>query len=298
VKFDLGEELRRAWQITWTHKALWLFGMLPLLPVLFALPLLGYVFLSEDMTKELPRLLSNPAFFPALFILVLFAWTLSLVLQVFSTSATTSGLLRIEGGSQPTLRELIRGGRTFFWRILGVTLLGSLGTMALLGLLSGCLSLVGFATLGLGAVLGQLVTLPATAFIYVVLEQAQVASVAEGLRPVAAIQQAWDLVQEYIPAFALLALVLYFGMSIFSSVVMAPALLPLLLAVLGRFSGELASPRLVSTALLCFAVFLPLSLVLQAGARIFVESVFVGAYLRFRRSLNLQSLPEVGEAPS
>jgi hypothetical protein len=79
---------------------------------------------------------------------------------------------------------------------------------------------------------------------------------------------------------------------------MAPAMLPLLLAVLGRFSGELASPRLVSTALLCFAGFLPVSLVLQAGARVFVKSVFVSAYLRFRRSLNLQSLPEVGEAPS
>lgn len=298
MKFNFGEALRRAWQITWSRKSLWLFGVLPVLPALFYLPVIGYVFLSEDVTKKLPRLLSNPAFFPAVFLIAIFTWMLSLVLQVFSTSATTFGILRIEGGSQPSLRELFRGGRAFFWRILGVTLLGSLGTMVLLALFSGCLALIGFATLGLGAVLGQLVTLPVSLLIYAVLEQAQAAIVADGLRPTQAIQHAWDLVQEYIQVFVLLALMLYFGLSVVNSIALAPVLLPLLLAVLGRFSGELASPRIVSTALLCFVAFLPVYLVVQAGARVFARAVFVGAYLRLRRSLNMPSLPGIGEAPS
>jgi hypothetical protein len=298
VKFDPGEALRRAWRITRSHRALWLFGALPAFPTLFALPVTGYVFLSEEVTKELPRLLSNPAFFPVVFLIVIFTWLLSLGLQVLSTSATTFGILRIEGGSQPSLGELFRGGRAFFWRILGVTLLGSLGTIVLLALFSGCLALIGFATLGLGALLGQVLTLPVSLLIYAVLEQAQAAVVAGGLRPMEAVSHAWDVVQENIQMFVLLALVIYFGLSLVKNLALAPVLLPLLLAVLGRFSGELASPRIVSAALLCFAIFLPLYLVVQAAARVFAKAVFVGAYLRLRRSLNMQSLPRIGEAPS
>jgi hypothetical protein len=77
---------------------------------------------------------------------------------------------------------------------------------------------------------------------------------------------------------------------------MAPVMLPMLLAVLGRFSGEFVNPALVPAALLCFVATLPIYLVLQAGAMVYIKSAFVVTYLRLRRSPVLQLLPEIGEA--
>jgi hypothetical protein len=296
VNLDVGEVLRRAWQITWQHRALWIFGALPRIPALFVLPAVGYVFLSADSTSEITSLLNDPLFLLKLLIVMLLMAGISFFLQVFSTAATTSGIVRIEAGSQPAFDELFRGGQTFFGRILGAMLLGSLGTIVLLAVFSACLSLVGFVTFGLGAVLGQLVFLPVTLLIHALLEQAQAAIVADGLRPTGAFPRAWKLVREHLNLFAVLALVLYFGLSVFGSLAMAPVMLPVLLAVLGRFSGELVSPTWIPAALLCFVAILPMYLAFQAGALVYMKSAFVVTYLRLTRSPVLQPLPEIGEA--
>lgn len=299
MNFDFGDVLRHAWQITWKHKVLWIFSALPTVLVIFYLPFLFYLFLSNDFPNNIPTFLSNPTFLSISFVVVVFTATLSFVLQVFSRSAMAFGILRIEEGeTQPTFAEISQGGRTFFWRILGAMLLLSLGMMALFTAFSACLSVIGLVTFGIGSLLGQLLFLPATLLFYALTEQTQAASVVDALNPTEAIEHAWALVTKNIGIFALVAVVLYFGFSIVSSLMMVPVMASLFIVVLNRFYVAFSDPAILWIAMLCFVVFLPVYLIFQAGAVLYMKSVFMVTYLRLTRSLKLQPLPETAQATS
>lgn len=303
MEFDVRAVLRHAWQVTWKHKGLWIISALPLAPILVYLPVLIYVLLSDDVMNELPNLLNNPTLILVSFIVLIVTIAVTGLLQVFSRSATTFGILQLEaGGAAPSFAELIKGGRTFFWRTLVTLLLASLGLAAASAVFSACLSLIGFATFGLGSLLGQVVVLPVTLLIYAIMEQAQVAIVADDAQPVDALRGAWELVQENLNSFVIIAILLHVCLSIVSGLAMLPVVAPLFLALLSRFSGEvsngLGNPSLLRVAVWSFAFFLPVSFILQAVAVLYRKSVHVIAYLRLRRSPKLQPLPVNQEATS
>src|SRR5215208_3051731 len=197
VNFNFGEVLSHAWQITWKHKALWIFSALPMVPFIFYFPFVFYFFLSNDFPNNIPNLLSNPASIAMLFFIVVITVAISLVLQVFSRSATAFGIIRIEEQKvQPTFGEISKGGRTFFGRILGAMLLVSMGMMVVFAAFSACLSLVGFVTFGIGSLIGQLLLLPLPLLFYALTEQTQTAVVADRMSPTDAIIHAWELITE------------------------------------------------------------------------------------------------------
>jgi hypothetical protein len=291
VHFDVRDVLRHAWQVTWQHRALWVVSALPLAPALVYLPVLAYAFLSDDVMNEIPRFLNNPTFILLLLIVVLVTIVVSLFLQVFSKSATAFGVVQLESGrSALSFAEMIRGGQTFFWRILVTLLFASLGMAILSAIFSACLAAVGFVTFGLGSLLGQVLFLPVTLLVYAVVEQAQVAIVADNAQPMDALRGAWELVEENINSFVYLAVLLYIGVSIASGIATFPVVASLLLAVLSRFVGEFSDPAVLQVAVLCFALFLPVSVLVQAVAVLYRKSAHVIAYLRLRRSPKLQPL--------
>lgn len=299
MTFDFGEVLQHAWQITWKHKVLWLFSALPMVLVVFYLSPVFYLLLSNDFRDGVPDFLNNPASLGLFFIILIVTALLSFVLQVFSRSATTFGILQIEAGkSRPTFGDISNGGRRFFWRILGATLLVSLVALVFFAAFSACVSAIGFVTFGIGSLIGQILFLPATLFIYAITEQSQAAVVADALSPTDAVVRAWDLVTENIGIFALVTIVLYFGLSVFSSIVLLPVIAPLLLFVFNRVSDEFSNPTLLRVAVLCVTAFMPVYLILQAGAMLYVKSAFMVIYLRLTRSLKLQHLPGTAEAAS
>ena len=299
MNFNFGEVLRRAWQITWKHKALWVFGALPMVLFLFYVPLFLYYFLTSNFTETIPDLLSNPGFVAIVFIVIILTVVISLVLQVFSRSATTFGIVQIEAGNdRSSFGELFNGGRIFFWRILGGMLLVNIVLMVFFAVFSACLSLVGFATLGIGSLIGQLLFLPARWLGYAVMEQTQVAIVAEAIRPTDAILRASELVKQNIEIFALVTIVLYFGLSIVGSIVLLPVAAPLFLAVLGKISSEFSNPSVLWVAMSCFIVMMPAYLLVQAVVFVYIKSIHIITYLRLTRSPNLQPLPGSLEAAS
>ena len=301
MEFDVRAVLRHAWQVTWKHKALWIISALPLAPVLVYLPGLVYALLSDDIMNELPSLLNDPTFILVSFIVLIVTIVVSWFLQVFSRSAITFGIVQLEAGrAAPSFSELFKGGGIFFWRTLVTLLLASLGMAVVSAVFSACLSLIGFATLGLGSLLGQVIILPVTLLIYATMEQAQVAIVADDAQPVDALRVAWELVQENLNSFVVIAILLHVGVSIASGLAMLPVVAPLFLAVLSRFSGEvpngLGDPSLLRIAVWSFAFFLPVSFILQAVAVLYRKSAYVIAYLRLRRRPKLQPLPVNREA--
>lgn len=292
MNFDLGEVLTRAWQITWKHRVLWVFAMLPMLPFVLFLPLILYFFLSPDFQSRAPVFFEDPNLIILFFGGTLFLAAISFVLQIFSNSATTAGIFQVEAGKgRVSFPEIAQGGRAYFWRMLGAILLVSIGMMAFFAVFSACLSLIGLVTFGIGSMLGQLLFLPAAMAAYALLEQTQAAVVVDSLNPVDAITRAWELMQENITSYALITVILYFGLTIFSSIASVPLMAPLLLAVFNRFSGELSNSPMLWIGVLCFAAFVPVYFVLQAAALLFTKSAFMITYLRLTRSSKLQPLP-------
>ena len=299
MDFNFGEVLSRAWQITWRHKTLWGFSLLPMIPVIIYIPLLLYFLVSTDFTKGLPDFLKNPGLIFLFFAVMMIMIGISLVLRVFSKSATTSGILQVEEGKDRlTSAEILQGGQRHFWRILGVTILIAIGMLMFFAAFSACLSVVGFVTFGIGSLIGQILFLPATLFFYAVTEQSQAAVVADGMSPADAILYAWKLVNENLATFAVLALVLYVGLTLIGSIAMLPVLLPIFLIVLNKFTTEFSNPALPWIAMSCFVVFMPVYLLLQAGTMLYTKSAFMITYLRLTRNLKLQPLPRTVEATS
>ena len=299
MSIDVRDALRHAWRDTWEHRALWIVSALPLVPFVFYLPLLVYVFLSDDFMSELPSLLNNPTFLVLLFIILAATAAVSFVLQVFSRAAATFGILQLETGNRtPTFASLWRGGRHFFWRVLGTMLLAGVGISIVSMIVSAFVSLIGAATLGIGSVIGQVVVLPITLLLYAVSEQAQVAVVAEARSPMSAILRAWELVQEHIESFAALTIIVYVVLSVAGGLATLPVVAPLFLAVLSRFSGEFSDPSLLSIAMWSFVIFLPVYLLFQGVTSLYRRAVHVIIYLRVTRSPKWQPFPRIGEASS
>lgn len=292
MDFDAGEVLSRAWQITWRHKALWIFAALPVILVLLVLPFLLYLFLSSDLARNVSHFFANPNLILAFFVGILVMAAISLVLRVFSNSAIAFGVIQAEEGpDRLTTSEIAEGARKYFWRILGVMLLAAVGMMAVFTVLSACLSLVGLVTFGIGSAIGQIFLLPITLLFSVLVEQVQAEVVADQQIPAEAISHAWELMKEYIGKYAFLAFILYFGLAILGAIAVLPVLLTVLLSVLSRFTQEFSNPSVTWIAMSCFAIFLPVYLLLQAGAMLYMKSVYMVTYLRLTRSAKWQPLP-------
>jgi len=301
MNFNFGETLYGAWQITWKYRELWLFSLLSTIPVVFYLPLIFYFFLSTNFTKGIPDFFAHLdlGLILLFFVLILVMVIISLVLRVFSNSATAFGIFQVaQGKAHLTFDDITRGGQTYFWRILGVVALTAIGVWIFFTFFSMFLSVIGLITFGIGSLIGQILFFPARLFFYAVTEQSQAAVVADRMSPMDAILHAWKLVNENLGIFAGVTLILYVGLSLISGLAMIPVMLPILLVVLSRFTNEFSNPSFIGIAVLCFVVFLPIYLFVQTSALLYTRSAFILTYLRLTRSSKLQPLPETLEATS
>jgi hypothetical protein len=110
---DYGYILRRAWQILWQHKILWLFGFLASLGGRFRFDLR-----MEDLPPEAQRriaeFVSSPRFVPVAvgFVLLMLLIGLALaLLNALGRAALVDQVNRVEDGGLPTVRTGWEVGR-------------------------------------------------------------------------------------------------------------------------------------------------------------------------------------------
>ena len=121
MTFDFGEVLTRAWQITWEHKVLWLFGllisMISSLFILIGLAPVASIFMSEGF----PVWLDNPIYIFGFFGIILLLMVLSFVVGTITQAAIAVGVLRAsQNDEKMAFGEIFRASITFFWRFLGI----------------------------------------------------------------------------------------------------------------------------------------------------------------------------------
>ncbi|HLA07294.1 MAG TPA: hypothetical protein VJ022_07620 [Anaerolineales bacterium] len=293
--------MSRALQITWKHKVLWLFSALPGLVgfLVFPIMIVPIFFLGMDSRGNLV-LFENPIFIILFVGFNVLVSVVSFLLYTLSTASVTLGIFRVEGDAETLhFRDLMKDGMNYFLRILGVGLLIGVGISAIFLAFFWCLTLFGMVTMGIGFICAQpliILMYPVMMILYALIEQSHAAVVVDDLGVTQAISRSWGLIKENFWRILLLTLVIYFGVSILSSIVLVPFMLPFFFIPFLIEGAQLESNmQLAGLILGAFGLILLAVLAFVQGVTItFMKSTYVLLYLRLTRPSDV--LPEIQEA--
>jgi hypothetical protein len=309
---DFGYVLKRAWEIIWKFKVLWIFGILASCGQASRLSggNSGYRFSSQDsnVTSQIERFFAqlNPAIITLLIVLAIIVVLALIVITVLLGTVGRVGLIRgtvkaEQGAERLTFGELWREGLVYFWRVFGLNLL--IGVIIFLAVV--VLSIIGvvltIGTLGIFALcLLPLICLivPVMWAVSVIVEQANVALVVENLSITEAIKRGWQVVLDNIGNMIVMSLILILGVSLIGGAIIGlPFLIVVAPAAAGWVSGTSEAIRngLIASGLL-FIVYLPVLLLLSGILRAYTSSAWTLTYLRLTHKPSPQQL-EVPVAP-
>jgi hypothetical protein len=305
VKFDFGEVLTRAGQITWRYKSLWLTGV--------AISLIG--FLSAPISLAL-----NPSFFsfadpsevnrhlPAILLangLVILVTILSIPLYVIGMAVPSLGTFQLEQGREKiNFGELIRGVLPYFWRILGIVLLVWMGVFAVLMIFIAGVIFLSIFTFGIGSLCIFplfILFIPLAILVYAVMEQGVSAVLVDNLGISSALQRAWELVRQNLGVMTLMSVIIYLGSAIVGMIISMPMMIPMFgfMFNMGSEPNVQSFERLSRSMILWMLAFSPFYAVVQGVLLTFMQSVWTLTYMRLSRSTNTaQPLPGTVEAIS
>jgi hypothetical protein len=302
MNIDLGEVLNRTWQITWKHKVLWVYGFLQIIVSFLLIPLAlipAFAPLISGGAGQIERFVSEPWFF-LIFIAIFLVFMLALFpLTVLVNGALSVGVLRAERGEEKlSFMGLIRESLPFFWRILGIMFLFTLGMMAITFAFSALQTALSVVTLGMASIClapFSLLLYPLMFIGYIWMEQSMAALVVDNMNVTEAAKQGWQVIRNNIAGVAVIGLVLYFGVSILGMIAMMPMMVPFFAIPFAMGADEFNRSILV-VAGLCATVYLPLFAVFQGAMIALMKSGWILTYLRLTRGPKLQALPGTVEA--
>lgn len=228
---DLNELIKRIWKITWKHKILWGAGFLTLLVTFLFIPLmLAPLFLLLG-SNDSYRMLDEAWPWVLLLCGFVFFMAASYVVSSILRPTLVVGVLKAERGAEKlSAGELVREAAAYFWRFLGLMLLFAAAFMAVYAVIMGIQIVASLLTFGLA----NLCLWPLTFLIYplmyaamAVMELAEASMVVDGLGIMESLRRAWDLVLKNKMSVLLVALILYVGLGIISSIIIFPIFMPI-----------------------------------------------------------------------
>jgi hypothetical protein len=314
---DFGYVLKRAWEIIWKFKVLWIFGILASCGQASGSggSNSGYRFSSQEsnFSPQIERFFNqlNPAIIALLIALGIFIVLALIVLAILLGTIGRVGLIRgtvkaEQGAERLTFGELWREGLKYFWRVFGLNLL--IGVITFVAILAIVIIMIipTVFTLGLCLIPLMCLFIPVMWAVYVVIEQANIALVVENLGIMDAIAHGWQVVKDNIGNMIVMSLILILGVSLIGGAIIG---LPLLIvaapAVVGAVSGTTDAIRngLLVSGLL-FLVYLPILLLLSGVLRSYTSSAWTLTYLRLTTKpsqplIDASTLPEdLGTPPA
>jgi hypothetical protein len=293
MNFDFGEVLSRAWQLTWKHKVLWVYGFLQTMAGLLLAPVAVIPAFVPFISDRSVGIVNEPWFF-LIFMVGFSVVMLTLYpLSVIVNGALSVGALRAEqGDGKLSLMELIRESLPFFWRLLGLMLLFTVGMMLAMFAFNTLQAILSVVTLGLAALcLAPLSFLlyPALFVWHVCLEQSMSAMVADNMNVMDAARQGWQVFRNNIAGVVVVGLVLYFGIGLIVGIAIIPVVVPFF-ALPFAFGVEEFNRSILLVVGICAAVYLPVFAIFQGAMLAFMKTGWMLTYLRLTRSPRLQPL--------
>jgi hypothetical protein len=270
---------------------LWVFGILFGLFFSLIIPLSLMPLLLPMLTE--PGISREPTFAPGYIVALLLFFVAMLPLSVITQTSITLGVIDAEQNREHlSLKELIKRGLPFFWRVLGLMLLFTVSMMLLTFTVQALVILLSIVTFGLGVICAAplvLLTYPIIFVATVLMEQSMNAIIIDHLRVSEAIQRGWHLLRNNLLSIGLMLLVLYFGVGMVTAIGMLPAMFPLFVIPIG-FTEVEGSRTLLTIALLSEVVFFPLFILVFGWSMVFNKAAWVLTYLRLTRGPGSQSL--------
>lgn len=292
MKFDFGEVLTRMWKIGWNHKVLWLWQILPGLVSVLFMPLIFLMNPAVLMTLPEPynRLANETALF-GIFVLLMFAMMLvPAVLGAIAQLVTTHGALKVERGAEKlTFRDLFNESLPYFWRVLGLYAIFVGAWMVLYFAFMLFFMAGSIFTFGLSMFLifpFFLVVLPVLVVGYSVLELAQASIIADDMGLFRAISHGWEIFRKNWLTVSLLMVILYFGLTMISSMMMFPMMIPMMGFPILMETQGVVSNVMIGAFFILLLLMMVLGLVVQGILMAFFQSAWAVAYLRLTRGEN------------
>ena len=288
MSFDFGEVLGRAWQITWKHKILWVFGLLSMLIGLLFFPLGFAPALSIFFAEDIPFWIEQPAYMLAFFGVFVLLFAASFFIAALTQAAISVGALRAERGDENiNFKEVLKASLPYFWRFLGIMALLIGGFLLVMLGFFAIYTLVSLLTLGLGAmclVPLQFLLYPLMIVAYAWQEQALASIVVDDLNVVEAAKRGWEVFRQNMMPVVLITLILYLGVGMVSGFISIPLMIPFFIIPFSLFEEIENTRAIMIAASLCLVVYMPVLAVLQSGVLTYMKSGWMLTYLRLTRS--------------
>ncbi|HEX9092301.1 MAG TPA: hypothetical protein VF831_12470 [Anaerolineales bacterium] len=318
---NFGYVLKRAWEIIWKFKILWIFGILASCGQASGSSgsNSSYRFSGNDVSPRIQEFFNqNPGLTTTLIILGIILAIVLVILAILLGTVGRVGLIRgtvkaEQGADRLTFGELWRDGLTYFWRVFGLNLLLWViifVAVVILGLLAIILTIgtIGIFLICLIPLLCLIV--PIMWFISIIVEQANVALVVENLSITQAIERGWKVVRDNIGNMIVMGLILIVGVSLIGGFIIGlPLLIVAIPAVAGIATGTSDAVRngLILSGLF-FIIYLPFLLLFSGILRAYISSAWTLTYLRLTNKPMPQPVaaalppeapmaPEIPEAP-
>jgi hypothetical protein len=287
MNLDFGGILKRAWEITWRNKILWLLGILSAIGS-------GGGFRGGGNTNFNPN--NNPDFLPqlqrrfpnldqnaivaiilgvgcVLIIIAIAFWILSII----GRGGLIGGINLAETRGSVKFGEAWGIGTKYFITVLLIGL-----AVAILGVLIGIASVVAVASICLAPLgcIGFLLIAVLNVFTYL----AQIAAVTDNLSVGDAFGRAWQLVKANIGAVIILGLILAVINGVIAFVVALPLAAiaaPIMLSIVGAANENAAvATSGILIAGLCLVAWIPVLIIVRGIIETWVTSAWVLAYRR------------------
>jgi hypothetical protein len=310
---DYGWVLKRAWEITWKFKGLWVLGILASCSAGGGgggrgggSSGTGYQFSGESD----PRLLQFQHWIGSIpeetwiaiaivaGIAVLVLGLAALVLGVLGQAGLIAGFNQVETNGTVTLGEAFRIGKANFWRLLGMRIVFWLAGILLGIVIAAVVVLTAIGTFGVGLlcllpVLCLLIPAGALVGVYVMLTQ--VALVTEGLSVKDSFRRSWEVLKANLGPVILIGLIVLFGSMVIGLVLALPLIAAVLPAAAGlAFGTDQSTTTGLVMAGLCLVIYLPLVIVANGVLQAYVTGVWALSFRQWTgREKGVTALPVV-----
>jgi hypothetical protein len=292
---NIGEVLSKAWKIIWKHKVLWIFGILAGCSGGGGGGGGNSVFSYQerapsDIQPFFDQFANIPGWLIALIVAgIVILIFLLVVLVIFLGTVGRIGLIQgtqqvEQGAERLSFGEVFRGSLPYFWRVFGLNLLFGLAVFLVIIILGVAFLIFTVFTIGFGALcIFPLicVLIPVGWLVGVYLEQVNLAMVIENLGIPAGVQRGWEVFRNNLGTMIIMGLILYLGVSLIGSLVIAlPFGLIVVPVLIGVMAGtDVAQMSSFLLAAICFIAYLPVLILLNGVLRAYIESAWTLTYL-------------------
>jgi hypothetical protein len=293
---DFGYVLKRAWQIIWKFKVLWIFGILAGCGQAGSSggSNSGYRFSVQDtyigsqVQNFFDRL--GPLGVGTLIVIGILVILVLVVLVILFATVGRIGLIRgtvkaEQGADRLTFSELWQDGLAYFWRVFGLNLL--IGLIILFAVfvlfILGIILTVGTIGIFLICLIPLLcLFVPVMWFVSIIIEQANIALVVENLSITDAIKRGWQVFIENVGSMIVMGLILTVGVGLIGGAIIGLPLLAVAApAAAGIATGVTENIRngLILSGVF-FVIYLPFLLALSGILRAYTATGWTLTYLR------------------